>query len=384
MQSTTAKEIERILKGCEVKAEPESKSAAAEPAIKKVAAARKTIKQKIHWPHHRAHVTLQSIGGAVYAYALEDTAGKAYCRYDLSSVMTFDTDFMTTVSPIAWKEIAKYAKQKIMPVIVEREPGQFAVNLTGTIFEQLETPDWIKAWPEEMATSRRSIWLDHETLAIMSEAAAHDATKPAFNHVVLIPVDKRMALCSSDSRRLDIAYSGYAVIDETIKYTTFIPLPVAKASGDIESFRLFLNGNVEHFAFRYDNVHMLYHFDGQFPNIGQVIPKDKGFAATIKKEGMDVLRKCIKLGKSPSYKVIFNPDGSLNAGFGTVPTDTILSPELNAFALNAEYLLHAAEFAFRCDEFVPLNVTGPMHPITVESSSGDRLAIVMPIQIKEN
>ena len=182
--------------------------------------------------------------------------------------------------------------------------------------------------------------------------------------------DGRIGLASSDSRRLHVQFSDIEVKDKGI-IGAAIPAWFTPHSA-VDVYKC-VDGRI---AAAFDNIVVYMNGNaGSFPNVEQVIPKshdmeiDLGFALP----GLKILTNK-EFG--PSFKTIVNEDGKITGMAGDVAK--IVVPEgFKRIGFNARYALDAIEFSGTST--MKLTNSEDVHPFTF---GDDRLAVVMPIQIK--
>ena len=386
MQSTTAKEIEQILRECMVECTcGQIKEDAIEEATGKIAR-KQSGHNKIHIPGRTTgSAWIESVCGSVFVYVLADGPGSGYTMFNLSTVLSFDSDFVaflppkTSSSQSGWNTALPYIKSGVLPIVEEGFVvcGKQRIGMIDG--EQI--PFNMKPYTDK-AQFPADVSIKADAFRAATIHASKDLVKPVFNTVCLRRTHGSWSLCSSDSRRASVIYQagGFAIIHEEIindvKGDVFLPLFASVAKSDIEV--AILEG--DWVLIRYDNVVVRYKVDGQFPNLDACIPKDFDQTITFYEQGIEFLKTVAKIGKSPSYKAILRPDGAIESDFGKQDCGASFSGVPMTIGFNAQYMIDAIKFVDVAGP-VEVRVDGPVNPIVFGGGSG-RLAIVMPIQVK--
>ena len=183
--------------------------------------------------------------------------------------------------------------------------------------------------------------------------------------------DGRIGLASTDSRRLHVQFDGITAFNREIRGCAvpawFAPHGTVSVYKCADGCR----------AVSFDNVvvYMPHAGGGSFPRIDQVIPKshDMGIDLADAVDGLKIL--CAK-EFGPSFKTIIHEDGKVHGKAGEVAEIGV--PEgFHRIGFNAQYALDAIKFSGTST--MKLTNDGKINPFTFGT---DRLAVVMPIQIK--
>ena len=347
----------------------------------------KDLRNKVHIPGKTGGAAwIESVSGSVYVYTLADGPGSGYTMFDLSTVLSFNSDFVaflppkTSSSQSGWNTALPYIKSGVLPIVEEG----FVVcgNQRIGMIDGEQIPFNMKPYTDK-AQFPADVLIESDAFRAATIHASKDLVKPVFNAVCLRRTDGSWSLCSSDSRRASVIYQagGFAIIREEIindvKGDVFLPLFASVAKSDIEV--AILEG--DWVLIRYDNVVVRYRVDGQFPNLDACIPKEFDQILSFSSQGIEFLKTVAKIGKSPSYKAILRPDGSIESDFGKQEDGAAFGSDPMTIGFNAQYMLDAIKFVDIAGPVV-VRVNGPMSPIVFGGGSG-RLSIVMPIQVKE-
>ena len=215
------------------------------------------------------------------------------------------------------------------------------------------------------------------------KACEEDMLNPVFKCAAILEMDNRAYIAASDSRRLHVSSSAFDLMirAELPKYPLLIPRQAKEA---VSSIRIY--NNKDRMLVAYDNVLLSVGDIGQFPNIGQVIPKDH---LTVFDIGpvMDTLRAVAKdKSQEPSFKVVFRkqyPEDLSRAALD-IPRHDVkaagyvgVEEGFDSCAFNAQYLVEAADFIGNTS----VKSSGRRAPAVLSNMDG-RIAVVMPIEIK--
>lgn len=246
-------------------------------------------------------------------------------------------------------------------------------------------PDEFPEFPEveeDALVLSPEIFLSH--LLFASRFASKDETKRILTGVKVEAVDGRLTAIATDGHRLGVS-SGDADIQD---FSLIIPghiVPILKAAsdGDIE-----IKSNSSQMSFKSgDSQISVRALEGQYPDCLQMIPSDfeheiamngKELKAAIDRvmladDGKWVL--IIRFGEGILAKVENSPTNQDKRASEDVVSSVV--PVAMTIGIHAPYLVPAlpdGEFIF-C-------VNSPDKPVVIREKDSDRLALIMPIQIR--
>ena len=226
----------------------------------------------------------------------------------------------------------------------------------------------------------------------VAKACADDMVKPSFNFAFFRKVDKELALCATDSRRLHYSFGAFEINSRNDDVAAidgaFIPRFALEAHGKID---LFVAGDF--FVVFYNNV-VLWYGRNEIQVLSEEVVRNvtrQDFGAAVEMGLAIPHLKLAAKNKTASHPVSIMREGEearLDMRYpdvkGVARVPIVKNKDaFDAFGINAEYLLDALAFT---DETIlhQNNGQAAMSPMNIVSADGTRVAVIMPIQIKSN
>ena len=204
----------------------------------------KDLRKKVHIPGKTSGAAwIESVNGSVFVYVLADGPGSGYSMFDLTTVLSFDSDFVaflppkTSSSQSGWNTALPYIKSGVLPIVEDGFVvcGKQRIGMLDG--EQL--PFDMKPYTDK-AQFPADVSIEADAFRAATIHASKDQVKPVFNTVCLRRTNGSWSLCSSDSRRASVIYQpgGFEIIREDIikdvKDDVFLPLFASIAKSNIE------------------------------------------------------------------------------------------------------------------------------------------------------